>query len=336
MDPTRPPHPALSVLEGRSFLTLRDQSRETLEALIDLALQMKSGAVNQALLAGKTLGMLFTVPSTRTRISFQVAARQLGAHAEHLTPADLQMSNHETLQDTAAVMGRLLDGIVVRLYDLTQYGKGYRSLEEIGRYAAKPVINALDDREHPCQVLADILTLRERFGADYRQRTVVFSWAWAKRQKSPGVTHSMLAAAAILGMRLRMVFPPGFEPEEDYLRFAREQSERSGGSLELCHDLDTASAGADAIYAKSWKALSCTAEEDAALRAPLREAWRVSERHFERAAPGAVFMDCMPLIRGDEATAGVVDGPQSIRYDQAENRLHIQKAILASVLGSQP
>lgn len=322
----------MNSLKGRDFLGLKDFSRDELEGILALAAEMKSDRDRTRYLQDKNLGMLFTVASTRTRISFQVAARQLGAHAEHYVPTQLQMSNNESLVDTAEVMGRYLDGLVVRMYDLSSYGQGRESMQVIADHCRGPVINALDDKEHPCQVMADVLTMREKLGEDFRRRKVVLAWAYAKRQKSPGVTHSMMAAAGILGMNLTVAFPPGFEPDEEYTSFAREAARSSGGTIDFVHDLDEATEGADVIYAKSWKSLASTTEQDQELRARHREAWRVSQSHFDHAAEGAIFMDCMPLIRGDEATAEVVDGPQSVRYDEAENRLHVQKAILASLL----
>jgi len=319
-------------LKGRDFLGLKDFSSAELEYLLERAVEMKAGRDRERHLEGMGIGMLFTVPSTRTRISFQSAARQLGAQAECYAPQDLQLSNSETLVDTAEVMSRFLDAIVVRTYDMNAYGKGHASLCTMAEHSAVPVINALDDKEHPCQVMADVLTLRERFGASYKQRKVVFTWAYATRQKSPGVTHSILTAASLLGLNLTVAFPPGFEPDEEYLAFSRDAAARSGAHIDFCHDLDAACMGADAIYAKSWKSLASTTDGDRQLRERARDGWCVSQRHFNLANPGAVFMDCMPLIRGDEATAEVVDGPQSIRYDQAENRLHAQKAILASLL----
>jgi len=319
-------------LHGRDFLGLKDFTAAELEHLLALGMEMKSGRYCGRPLQDKTIGMLFTVPSTRTRISFQVAARQLGAEADHYSPAELQLSNHESLIDTAEVMSRYLDAIVVRMYDMNAYGGGRKSLETMAEHSAKPIINALDDKEHPCQVMADFLTIRERFGGAYKQKKIVFTWAYAKRQKSPGVTHSMLTAAALLGARLTIAFPPGFEPDREYSEFACQAAKSSGARIEVSHDLDEAARGADVIYVKSWKSLGSTADEDRELRERFREDWRVSQRHFDRANPGAVFMDCMPLIRGDEATADVVDGEQSIRYEEAENRLHIQKAILASII----
>ncbi|HSG41482.1 MAG TPA: ornithine carbamoyltransferase, partial [Thermoanaerobaculia bacterium] len=229
-------------------------------------------------------------------------------------------------------MSRYLDAIIVRLYDMNAYGQGRQSLLTLAEHSTKPIVNALDDKEHPCQVMADFLTLREQYGADYKRKKVVFTWAYAKRQKSPGVTHSFLTAAALLGARLTLAFPPGFEPDEEYASFAREAAARSGARIEISHDLNEAAEGADVIYAKSWKSLSLSSEQDRELREKVRQDWCVSQSHFDRANPGAVFMDCMPLIRGDEATPEVVDGPQSIRYSEAENRLHVQKAILASIL----
>jgi ornithine carbamoyltransferase len=319
-------------LKGRDFLGLKDFSRDDLEGILALAAAMKSGRDRCRYLQDKSLGMLFTVASTRTRISFQVAARHLGGHAEHYTPAELQLSNNESLVDTAEVMGRFLDCIVVRLYDMSAYGKGRESLELIAEHSPVPVINALDDKEHPCQIMADVLTLQERLGMDFRHKKVVLTWAYAKRQKSPGVTHSMMVAAGLLGMNLTVAFPPGFEPDAEYTTFSRETARSSGATIDFVHDLDEAAEGADVIYAKSWKSLLSTTDEDRELREKYRKVWRVSQAHFERANPGALFMDCMPLIRGDEATAEVVDGPQSVRYEEAENRLHAQKAILASLL----
>jgi len=319
-------------IRGRDFLGLKDFQADELVGLLQLAADMKAGRNGRRCLEGKLIGMLFEKASTRTRISFQAAARQLGGLTETYTPQELQLSNAETLIDTAEVMSRFLDAIVVRSYDLDAYGKAHRDLQVIAEHSAVPVINALDDKEHPCQVLADLLTIQERFGASYQRRKVVFTWAYAKRQKSPGVTHSLLTAAALLGMTLTLAYPPGFEPDDEYLDFARAAARRSGARIEHCHDLDEACVGADVIYAKSWKSLTSTSAGDRELRERARARWCVSRRHFERANPGAVFMDCMPLIRGDEATAEVVDGPQSIRYAEAENRMHAQKALLAALL----
>jgi ornithine carbamoyltransferase len=320
-------------LNGRDFISLKDFTKDELEGLIDLAERMKSGTVEQGYLRDKYFGMLFTVASTRTRISFQVGARQLGAHAEFYPSADLQLSNQESLQDTAAVMSRFLDALIIRTYDMTSYGKGRADILTMARYADIPVINALDDKDHPCQVMADLLTLSERFGKDYKKKKVVMTWGYTKRQKSLGVLHSMMSAGALLGMNLRFAYPKGYELDEEYVAFANEAVRDSGGTLEFSHDLNEASEGADVIYAKNWKSLSMSKDEDAEYRESIKDEWRISRQHFERANPGACYMDCMPFIRGEQVTAEVADGENSVIYDQAENRLHMQKAIMAAIVG---
>jgi ornithine carbamoyltransferase len=319
-------------LKNRDFINLMDFGSAELEGFIELAISIKAGADNESYLKDRFIGLLFSVASTRTRISFQVAARQLGGHAEHLNAADLQISNQESLMDTAAVMSRFLDAIVIRMYDMDFYGRGRESLNTIARYSDAPVINALDDKDHPCQVMADLLTLREKWGADYKNKKIVMAWGYSKRLKSLGVPHSMMTAGAILGMNVRFAYPKGYELDEEYVAFARRAVKKSGGSLEFSNDLNEASEGADAIYVKNWKSLKMAREEDERFRYEIRREWCVNGGHFKRANPGALYMDCMPFIRGEQVTAEVADGEQSIIYDQAENRLHMQKAIMASVI----
>jgi ornithine carbamoyltransferase len=320
-------------LNGRDFISLKDFTKDELEGLIDLAERMKSGKDRGEHLRDKYFGMLFTVASTRTRISFQVGARQLGAHAEFYPSADLQLSNHESLQDTAAVMSRFLDALIIRTYDMTTYGKGRADILTMAKYADVPVINALDDKDHPCQVMADLLTLSERFGKDYKKKKVVMAWGYTKRQKSLGVLHSMMSAGALLGMNLRFAYPKGYELDEEYVAFAGEAIRHSGGTIEFSHDLNEASEGADVIYAKNWKSLSMSKDKDAEYRDSIKDDWRISRQHFQSANPGACYMDCMPFIRGEQVTAEVADGENSVIYNQAENRLHMQKAIMASIVG---
>ena len=320
-------------LKNRDFIGLMDFTREELEGIIQLAEDIKSGKKNMAdQLAGKYIGLLFSVASTRTRISFQVGAKQMGGQAEFLSSKDLQLVYHESLIDTAAVMNRYLDGLVVRMYDMTQYGKGREALEVLADYADIPLINALDDKDHPCQVMGDILTLKEKFGEDYKKKKLVFSWGYSFRQKSPGVPHSMMVAGSLLGMNMTFAYPEGFDMDEEYVAFARDNVQASGGSFDVCHDLDEAVEDADVIYVKSWKGLYLDSEEEKKRREKIKDKWCVTADHFKRANPGAVFMNCLPIIRGEQATADVIDGDQSIIYDEAENRLHIQKAIMAAVI----
>jgi ornithine carbamoyltransferase len=321
------------LFKKRDFLALKDFSKEELEALLNLAAEMKAGKNSRRYLEGKSFGLLFGVASTRTRISFTVGIHQLGGYTDFIRTEDLQLVNHESLVDTARCMDRYLDGLVVRMYDMKSYGQGREKLQLLSQNMEAPIINALDDKDHPCQVLGDILTLKEKFGDDYKKKKLVFTWGYAKRQKSPGVPQSMLTAASILGMKVTFAYPPGFDLDPEYMDFARQAMEKSGGCLELSNHLGEASENADVIYVKSWKSLSMTMEEDEKVRNAVRQDWCVSDRHFERANPGAYFMNCLPIIRGEQATAEVIDGKHAILYDEAENRLHIQKAIMAAILG---
>jgi ornithine carbamoyltransferase len=319
-------------MDKRDFIHLLDCKKGELEHLVSLAADMKAGRNREPYLKDRHLGMLFTVASTRTRISFQVGARQLGAHADCYHASDLQLSNHESLKDTAAVMSRFLDALVVRTYDMSAYGRGRDDINTLARHADIPVINALDCKDHPCQVMADVLTLSEKFGADYRRKKVVFAWGYSQRQKSLGVPHSLMTAGALLGMNVRFAYPKGFDLDEEYVSFAERQIKKSGGTLEFSNDLREAAEGADVIYVKNWKSLKLAREEEQAYKETIKDQWCVTGEHFERANPGAYYMDCMPLIRGEQVTADVADGPQSIIYDQAENRLHMQKAIMATYI----
>ncbi len=319
-------------LKNRDFIDFRKFTAEELSYLIRLARDMKSGAEQTRSLAGKHLGMLFSVASTRTRISFQVATSQLGGHAEYYNSADLQLSNREEIKDTAAVMGRFVDGIIVRMYDMNRYGKGRESLNTIAEYSRVPVINALDEMDHPCQVMADLLTLQEKYGEAYKRKKIVMSWGYSRRQKSLGVLHSMMTAGSMLGMDLRFVHPKGFELDEEYVEFSRNAIQKSGGTLEFSNNLMEAAEGADIIYVKNWKSLKMTKEAEEQFKEGIQPDWCVNSEHFKKANPGAFYMDCMPFIRGEQVTAEVADGPNSIIYDQAENRLHAQKAILSCLI----
>jgi len=319
-------------LKNRDFISLKDFSKEELEQLLELAIDIKNGNNLKRYLENKFIGLLFSVASTRTRISFQLGVKQMGGHAEFFDYNDLQLINHESLVDTAKVVSRYLDALIIRMYDMNFYGKGREALNLIAQHADIPIINALDDKGHPCQVMGDILTLKEKFGEDYKNKKIVFTWGYAVRQKSPGVPQSMLIASSILGMNVTFAYPKGFEPDQEYVDFAKERVKQSGATIEFCNDLMEASENADVIYVKSWKSLHMPGEEDRKVRNEIRKDWCVSNLHFERANPGAYFMNCLPIIRGEQATAEVIDGKNSIIYDEAENRLHIQKAIMAECI----
>jgi ornithine carbamoyltransferase len=313
----------------RDLIDFLNYTKAELEEILQLAQQIKSKQLNVSDdLQGKTIGLLFSVASTRTRVSFQAGIKQMGGSGEYLNSNDLQLSNNESLRDTAQVLNRYLDGLVVRMYNMNEYGKGRDALNLIAENTNIPVINGLDDKAHPCQILADLLTMKEKFGEGYKKKKVVMTWGYSKRQKSPGVLHSMMTAGALLGMDITFAYPKNFDLDEKYVHFAKEQLKQAGGSLNFSNDLMEASEGADVIYVKNWKACYLSTEEDMNIRTAVKDKWCIGEEHFKKANPGAVYMDCLPLVRGEQVTAEVADGPRSIIYDEAENRLHAQKAIL--------
>jgi ornithine carbamoyltransferase len=315
----------------KHFIDIRDFDRPQIEGLLELASEIKAGKDVGKPLQDRTIALLFSTASTRTRVSFQVGIRQLGGSGDYFNMRDLQLSNHESINDTAAVLGRYVDGLVVRNYDMANYGAGRAALLQLARSSRLPTINALDDKDHPCQAMADLMTLKERFGDELSQRKIVVTWAYADRQKSPGVPHSLLSLASILGLNITLAHPEGFELDAEYTDFAVRHSKQSGASIEFSHDLASACKGADAIYAKSWKALNLSSERDMELRTRYRPEWMVQRKHFDVANERAVFMNCMPLVRGQQASAEIVDGECSIIYEQAANRLHAQKAILCKL-----
>jgi len=322
-------------LKGRDFISLMDFSKEELETMLSVAFWLKeqtSVGVFPELLKGKTLGMLFAKPSTRTRVSFEAGMTQLGGHAQFYSPEHLQLAHKETMEDTARVLSRYIDGIVIRLYGLKKYGDARKILLSMAENATIPIINALDDKEHPCQIMADIMTMREKFG-DLKGKKIVMSWAYSERIKSAGVPQTMLIAAGLLGFDLTLAYPPKYDVDPDYLEFAREAARKSGAKIEITHDIYEAAEGAHVIYAKSWGSFQMTPEEDSEYRKQFKEDWCISDKHFEKADPNAVFMHCLPADRGLEVTNELIDGPRSIVYDEAENRLHIQKAILSLIMG---
>jgi len=316
------------VTVARHLLRIQDLSADELRSLLDLAAAMKRGEDTGAHLAGRCIGLLFNVPSTRTRVSFQVAAAQLGAASFPYAVEELRLANRESIEDTIGVLNRYLDALVVRWYDMGEPGAGHARLRTMADLATIPVVNALDDEEHPCQVLADLLTLRELFGADAPARRVAYVWSYSPRQKTPGVLHSSMMAAALLGHRVTVAHPPGFAPERRVTEAARALAARTGADIALTEDPEDAVRGCAAVYTLSWKSPTLTGQDEIRARTRLADRWRVTEALMERAGGDAVFLDCMPTTRGEEVDAEVKDGPRSRIFRQAENRLHTQKALL--------
>lgn len=296
----------------RDFLAIPDFSATEIRNLFDLALRMKSGEYRERPLAGKTLAMIFTKSSTRTRVSFEVGTWQLGGHALFLSSRDIQLGRGEPIRDTARVLSRYVNGIMIRTF-------AHSDVEELARHATVPVINGLTDLLHPCQILADLLTMREHVGG-WEGKTV----AWIGDGNN--MAHSWLNAARVLGFRLQLACPDGYRPDPDILRRAQDATE-----ILLTGDPAEAISGAHCVNTDVWASMG--QEEEAAERAKAFKGYCVTADLMKRAAKDAIFLHCLPAHRGEEVTDDVIEGPQSRVFDEAENRLHAQKAVMATLMG---
>jgi ornithine carbamoyltransferase len=322
--------PRRASLKSRDFITLADFDREDLFFLLDTAEELKRAQARgtpHRVLEGKSLGMLFGKPSTRTRISFETGMTQLGGHAQFYTADMLQLAHKETWVDTARAMDRYLDGIAIRLYNIEPYGESRRVLRTMADAARIPVINMLDDGEHPCQVLSDVLTIREKLRS-WEDKKIVVSWAYSARAKSPGVPQAWVLAASILGINITLAYPEGFDLDPDYMAKASHLAERSKTEIQTTHDMREAARDARILYAKSWGSFTLSEEERRQRDGELRK-WIVTDQLLDLGDPRIQFMHCLPADRNLEVTDAVIDGDRSIVYDQLENRLHAQKAVLA-------
>ena len=298
----------------RHFLAIPDFTRTELDRLFDLAESMRSGAYAKKPLAGKSLAMIFLKSSTRTRVSFEVGTWQLGGHALFLSSRDVQIGRGEPIPDTARVLSRYVDGIMIRTF-------AHSDVEQLARYSRVPVINGLTDLLHPCQVLADILTIRQRLGT-YEGRKV----AWIGDGNN--MANSWINAAYRLGFELVLACPEGYDPDASILARARREA-----NVRVVRDPNEAAAGAHVVNTDVWASMG--QEEEQAVREKAFAGYRVDAALMSRAAADAIFLHCLPAHRGEEVTADVIDGPQSCVFDEAENRLHIQKAIMAALIGGE-
>jgi len=296
----------------RDFLAIDDLSRDELLALLDLAGRMKRGEYDERPLAGKSLAMIFTKSSTRTRVSFEVGAAQLGGTALFLSSRDIQLGRGEPIRDTARVLSRYVHGIMIRTFD-------HADVEELARFATVPIINGLTDYNHPCQILADLQTVHEEFG-DLGDRTV----AWIGDGNN--MAHSWIEAAGVLGFELRIACPPGYEPSAQLL-----SSWAGRAKVLVTHSPLEAARGADVVTTDVWASMGQEAEQE--LRAQAFAGFMVDEGLMAQAHPRAIFLHCLPAHRGEEVTEQVLEGPQSRIFDEAENRLHAQKALMAMLMG---
>ncbi|WP_281882992.1 ornithine carbamoyltransferase [Paenibacillus sp. YYML68] len=306
-------------LRGRDFIGLVDYSPEEIRYLIDLAIELKkkqkAGEVYQPL-KGKTLGMIFEKSSTRTRVSFEVGMYQLGGHALFLSKNDLQIGRGETIADTAQTMSRYLDGIMIRTY-------AHRTVIELARNATIPVINGLTDLSHPCQALADYQTVLEKKG-----RLAGLKVAYIGDGNN--MVHSLLMGAAKLGINFAVATPEGYEPDENVLALSRETAAKTGASIYIGNDAKEAISNADVIYTDVWASMGFEAEQKE--REQAFKNYQVNEELVKYAKSDYIFMHCLPAHRGEEVSEGVIDGPNSVIFDQAENRLHAQKAVMAATM----
>ncbi|HWH31227.1 MAG TPA: ornithine carbamoyltransferase [Egibacteraceae bacterium] len=305
----------------RHFLSLDGLSSEDLSKLLDSADELKAqragGRVQRDDLAGLSIGMLFEKPSTRTRISFEVAIAELGARPVLLDARQMQLGRGEPLEDTARILSGYLHALVIRTFEQSR-------LETLATVGSIPVVNALSDFVHPCQALADLQTIREYKGTLPGLRVAYLG-------DGNNVAHALLTAGALAGMHVSVGTPAGYEPIEQVVRSAREIAAGTGGSVTITTDPVEAARGADVVYTDVWASMG--QESEHAARVLMFQPFQVNGRILEQARPDAIVMHCLPAHRGEEITADVIDGQQSVVWAQAENRLHSQKALLLDLLG---
>jgi len=314
-------------MSARSLITTADLSPEEVGLLVDDAAMLRTqrpalnrGERRDPVLEGRTIALLFEKPSTRTRISFEVAVAELGGTPLPLSSADLQLGRGETVADTGAVLGRYVQGIVVRTF-------GQDRLEQLARSSGLPVINALTDQEHPCQALADLLTVKDEFGG-FAGRTLTYVG------DGNNVAHSLLVACASVGLGVRIAHPEGYAPDTAIVDTARRRAVVHGSEVTVTTDPRTAATAADALYTDVWASMG--QEDESEQRARVFAPFQLDATLLALAAPDAIVLHCLPAHRGEEIAAEVIDGPRSRVFDQAENRLHVQKAVLATLVGGRP
>ena len=299
----------------RDFLAIPDLSRDEIHSLMRLAEGMRDGRYDKKPLAGKSLAMIFMKSSTRTRVSFEVGAWQLGGHALFLSPRDVQIGRGEPIADTARVLSRYVDGIMIRTF-------AHEEVEELAHHATVPVINGLTDLLHPCQVLADLMTVRQHLGGWEGKKV-----AWVGDGNN--MANSWINAAYRLGFELALACPEGYDPDARILARAQRETKVS-----VVRDPCEAVEGAHVVNTDVWASMG--QEEEQERRAKAFAGYTVDAALMGRTEHGAIFLHCLPAHRGEEVAAEVIDGPQSRVWDEAENRLHVQKALMAALMGGEP
>jgi ornithine carbamoyltransferase len=317
-------------LRGRDLITLQEWTKDEIGTLLDVAFELKRDRAlgrPHPYLRDRVLAMLFFFASTRTRASFEAGMAQLGGHAQFIESRSTQIAHGDTAKEIGEILGRYNDGIAIRHCD---WGVGNAYIRDVAQASRVPVLNMQCDIYHPHQALADLMTMIERFG-DVRGRTVTVSWACAQSYQKPiSVPQSLVLLLPRFGMNVRLVHPPEFVLMPDIVEQARQNARDGRASFEIMHDFDDGIRGTDVVYAKSWGALQTTTDEAEGARLSAKYAsWITDDRRMTLAGEDAVFMHPLPADRGVEVADSVIDGPRSAVYDQAENRLHGQKAVMA-------
>ncbi len=303
-------------LRGRDFVSIYDFSVEEIKYILEAGSEIKKlqkAGITHHYLAGKTLGMIFQKASTRTRVAFEVGMYQLGGHALFLSPRDIQLGRGETIKDTALVLGRMLDGIMIRTFD-------HEEVVELAKWSAVPVINGLTDLLHPTQIIGDLMTIKEHKG-ELKGLKLAFVG------DGNNVANSLLYGGARVGMDVVIASPSGFEPDKEVLARAQKDAGQTGAKLSVVQDSEEAVAGADVIYTDVWASMG--QEDQAEEKEKQFLKYQVNPRLLSLAKPDAIVLHCLPAKRGKEITDEVMDGPQSVVFEEAENRLHAHKAIMA-------
>lgn len=317
-------------LRGRDMITTQEWTKDEIDTVMEVAMHLKlqrAMGVPHASLRDKALAMLFFFSSTRTRSSFEAGIAQLGGHGAFIDSDTTQISHGDTAKEIGEIYGRYYDGIAIRQCD---WGIGNKYIREVAAASRVPVLNMQCDVYHPFQILADLMTIIEKKG-DPRGKTIAVSYAYAKSYQKPlSVPQSLILLMTRYGMNVRLVHPPEFKLMPDIVQQAADNARYAGGSFEVMHDMDEGFKGADVVYPKSWGCWVTTEDQAESVEIGKKYTdWIADERRMSLAQRDAIYMHCLPADRNIEVTDGVIDGPQSVVYDEAENRLHVQKAVMA-------
>ena len=302
------------------FLSIKDFTPQEIRRFLDVARRVKTIPEGfSASLRGKTLAMIFEKPSLRTRVTFDVGIQQLGGFSLYLSPAEINLGRRESIYDVAKNLERMVQGIMIRTF-------AHEIVEQMAEYASIPIINGLTDYSHPCQALADYLTIEEVKGSAAGKKIAFFG-------DGNNVAHSLMFTGAQLGAHVWVATPPGYEPKVDAIKWARERAQHTGATCTLTNDPVAAATGADVIYTDVWASMG--QEKEAEARKEIFPPFQVNSALLAKAKPDCIFLHCLPAHRGDEVTNEVIDSPRSLVFQEAENRLHVQKAIMLELMGRE-